>query len=59
MAPATHRRYALASAVFAVCFAAAFVLHAASAGLAVLGVYAVIVILYLSSFVRGASDYHE
>jgi hypothetical protein len=59
MASSTHRAYAIASLVFALGFAIAFALRATFAGLAVLAVYAVIAILYLSSFIRGASDYHE
>jgi hypothetical protein len=59
MSPAVHRRYAIASLAFAAGFALAFALSATTAGLAGLAVFAVIAILYLSSFVRGASDYHE
>jgi hypothetical protein len=59
MAPAVHRRYALASAGFAIFFAAALVARADGIGLAVLGIYAVVAILYASSFLRGASDDHE
>jgi hypothetical protein len=59
MAPSTHQAYAIVSLVFAVGFAVAFALRATFTGLAALAVYAVIAILYLSSFIRGASDYHE
>jgi len=59
MAPAIHRRYAVAGLSFAACFALAFAFHATLAGLYGLAIFAVIAILYLSSFVRGASDYHE
>jgi hypothetical protein len=59
MAPAIHRRYALVSAVFALFFIAMFALQASTAGLAGLALYVLIAILYASSFLRGASDYHE
>jgi hypothetical protein len=59
MSPIIHRRYAIAGLAFAACFALAFALHATFAGLTVFALFAVIAILYLSSFVRGASDYHE
>ncbi len=59
MGPSVHRRYALASLAFAIAFGIALALHATFAGLVVLAVYAVVAILYYSSFVRGASDYHE
>jgi hypothetical protein len=59
MDPIIHRRYAIAGLAFAACFALAFVFHATFAGLCGLAIFAVIAILYLSSFVRGASDYHD
>jgi hypothetical protein len=59
MSSGIHRRYAIAGLAFAACFALAFAFHATDLGLAGLAVFAVIAILYLSSFVRGASDYHE
>jgi hypothetical protein len=59
MAPATHRRYAAVSLAFALGLGIALALHATFAGLAGLAVFAVIAILYYSSFIRGASDYHE
>jgi Flp pilus assembly protein TadB len=59
MGPSLHRRYAAVSLAFALVFGIAFALHATFAGLVVLAAYAVIAILYYSSFVRGASDYHE
>jgi hypothetical protein len=59
MGPSLHRRYAAVSLAFAIVFGIAFVLHATFAGLILLAVYAVIAILYYSSFIRGASDYHE
>jgi hypothetical protein len=59
MAPAIHRRYALAGLAFAIYFIAAFALHASTAGMAGLAVFALIAILYASSFIRGASDYNE
>ena len=59
MGPAHHRRYAAVSLAFAVALAIAFALRATFAGLIVLAVYAVIAILYSSSFIRGASDHHE
>jgi hypothetical protein len=59
MAPAIHLRYALVSAAFALFFVAMFALQASTAGLAGLALYVLIAILYASSFLRGASDYHE
>jgi hypothetical protein len=57
MTRAIHRRYALVSLAFAACFAVAFATHADTLGLAALAVYAVIAIIYATSFLRGASDY--
>jgi hypothetical protein len=59
MAPAVHHRYALVSLAFAAFFGVTLALHATIAGIAGLAVYALIAILYASSFARGASDYHE
>jgi hypothetical protein len=59
MSRAIHRRYALAGLGFAIYFSVAFALHAAIAGLAGFAVFVLIAILYASSFIRGASDYHE
>jgi hypothetical protein len=59
MTPAMHRRYAVVSAAFALGIGLAWALHATFASFAALAIYAVIAILYYSSFIRGASDYHE
>lgn len=59
MGPSHHRRYAAVSLAFAVVLAILFAIHATFAGLIVFAVYAVIAILYYSSFIRGASDHHE
>ena len=59
MGPSHHRRYAAVSLAFAVASGIAFALRATFAGLIILAVYAVIAILYYSSFIRGASDHHE
>ena len=59
MGRSLHRRYAAVSLAFALAFGTAFALHATFAGLIALAAYAVIAILYYSSFIRGASDYHE
>jgi hypothetical protein len=59
MGPSHHRRYAAVSLAFAAALGIAFALRATFAGLVLLAVYAVIAILYYSSFIRGASDHHE
>jgi len=51
-----HLRYALASAGFAAYFAATLALHAATAGVAGLTLYALLAVLYAASFLRGAAD---
>jgi hypothetical protein len=56
MTPATHRRYALASLSFAFYFGAAWRLGGTVQGLGGLTVYAVVVILYGASFLRGAEE---
>ena len=56
MLPSTHRRYATISLAFALFFAVAWVFHAQTAGLIALAIYAVIALLYLTSFLRGYAD---
>jgi hypothetical protein len=51
-----HQRYAWVSLGFAVYFAAAYALALEAAGTAGLALYALIALLYASSFLRGASD---
>ena len=58
MTPAIHRRYALASLVFTMLFIAGAVWPRVPA-VPLLAVYAVIAILYLASFVRGATGEDE
>jgi hypothetical protein len=55
MTPASHRKYAAVSLVFAAVFVAALFTPLVPA-VPLLAVYAVIAIFYLSSFVRGFSD---
>ena len=52
---ATHRRYAYAAAAFCAVFAAALVVHQIPT-VPLLAVYALIAVLYFSSFARGFSD---
>lgn len=59
MEPSTHRRYAAVSLAFALFFAAAFALRAESGGIVLLAIYAVIALLYLTSFLRGYADNDE
>jgi hypothetical protein len=59
MTPRVHRRYALLSLAFAVYFAAMLALHQASAGIAGLVLYALIAVLYVTSFLQGAPDRDE
>jgi hypothetical protein len=56
MTPAVHRRYALVSAAFALYFAGAWLLHGNVEGVAGLTVYALVVIIYGTSFLRGAEE---
>ncbi len=58
MTAATHRAYAAASFVFALAFGAAIVFPRVPA-VPLLAVYTVIAILYVSSFVRGATGEDE
>jgi len=53
---AAHRRYAVASFVFAAYFAAVYARGLDTAAIAGLAVYALIALLYGTSFLRGASD---
>ncbi|HEY1977230.1 MAG TPA: hypothetical protein VGG89_11815 [Candidatus Baltobacteraceae bacterium] len=59
MVPSTHRRYAAVSLAFAFFFAIALALRAEPAGIVLLSVYAVIALLYLTSFLRGYADTDE
>lgn len=59
MVPSTHRRYAAISLAFAFFFAVAFALRAETAGLIALSMYVVIVLFYLTSFLRGYADNDE
>jgi hypothetical protein len=59
MTPQVHRRYALLSLAFAIYFAATLALHRASAGIAGLVLYALIAVLYATSFLQGAPDRDE
>jgi hypothetical protein len=56
MDSAAHRRYALVSVAFALYFLIAYVLRREAAGMAGLTLYALIAVLYATSFLRGASD---
>lgn len=56
MLPPSHRRYAGISLAFALFFAIAWVLRAQTAGLIALAIYAVIALLYVTSFLRGYAD---
>jgi hypothetical protein len=56
MTAATHRRYAVASLLCAAFFATTYALRLNGAGIAALGPYALLAILYATSFLRGASD---
>ena len=51
-----HRQYALASFLFAGCFAAAYALRLGTAAVAALALYVLIALFYGTSFLRGASD---
>ncbi|MGC9990888.1 MAG: hypothetical protein ABSD52_00655 [Candidatus Cybelea sp.] len=59
MKRATHVTYGAIGLAFALFFALALWLRLVSAGIAALALYAVIAVFYLSSFVRGASDFDE
>lgn len=54
-----HRRYASISLGFAVFFAAMLGLHAGTAGIVGLALYALVAVFYATSFLRGASDFDE
>ncbi|HEY8297049.1 MAG TPA: hypothetical protein VIG32_03395 [Candidatus Baltobacteraceae bacterium] len=58
MGASVHRRYAAASLIFALAFAAGVALPAVPA-VPLLAVYTVVAILYLASFVRGATGEDE
>lgn len=59
MVPSTHRRYAAVSLAFALFFALALAFRAQLAGIAGLAIYAVVALLYLTSFLRGYADADE
>jgi hypothetical protein len=59
MTPRVHRRYALLSLAFAVYFAVTLALHQAPAGIGGLALYALIAVLYATSFLQGAPDRDE
>ncbi len=56
MTPAVHRRYAAVSIGFAAAFAILLGLRATAPTLVLLAAYVLIALLYLTSFLRGASD---
>jgi hypothetical protein len=56
MVPSIHRRYAAVSLAFAFFFGAAWILRLQGAGLVALAIYALIALLYLTSFLRGYAD---
>ncbi|MGZ3498221.1 MAG: hypothetical protein ACXWNK_05210 [Vulcanimicrobiaceae bacterium] len=58
MTPAVHRRYAVASLAFAILFIVGAAWPRVPA-VPLLAVYAVVAILYLASFVRGATGEDE
>jgi hypothetical protein len=59
MSPAMHRRYAIVSLAFGAYFAVMLALGQSSAGIAGLTLYALVAVLYATSFLRGASDQDE
>lgn len=59
MVPGTHRRYAAISLAFALFFSGSYAFRAEAAGLVALAIYAVIALLYLTSFIRGYADNDE
>jgi len=59
MVPSTHRRYGAISLAFAFFFGVALALRMQSAGIAALAIYSVVVLLYLTSFLRGYADADE
>jgi hypothetical protein len=59
MTPATHRRYAIAGLAFATYFAAALLFGQETAGIAGLALYALVAVIYATSFLRGAPDRDE
>lgn len=56
MEASAHRRYAAVFLAFAFFFGAAFALHASGAGLIALALYALVAVIYTTSFLRGASE---
>jgi hypothetical protein len=59
MHAAVHRRFAIASLVFAAYFAAIYAMRSPSAGIAGLALYALIAVFYATSFLQGAHDPDE
>jgi hypothetical protein len=59
MTPAVHRRYAIVSLGFALFFAAALAFRWDAAGIPALALYALVAVLYATSFLRGANDPDE
>lgn len=59
MLPSTHQRYAAVSLAFAFFFGLTLALHAGPAGVAGLSAFAVVALLYLTSFLRGYADVDE
>jgi hypothetical protein len=59
MGATAHRRYAVASLIFAAYFAIAYGFRWQTAGIAGLALYALIAVLYAASFLQGAPDRDE
>ena len=59
MSVRTHRGYAALFAAFALYFAAVFALGREPAGIAGLALYALVAVLYATSFLQGAPDRDE
>ncbi|MBV9027348.1 MAG: hypothetical protein JO311_01915 [Candidatus Eremiobacteraeota bacterium] len=56
MHPGVHRTYAIAGLIFGLLFAALAALHQEAAGIAALGVFALVAVFYGASFLQGARD---
>ena len=54
-----HRTYAVVSLIFGLLFAALATMHQETAGVATLGVFALVAVFYASSFLQGARDCDE
>jgi hypothetical protein len=59
MVPSTHLRYGAISLAFAFFFAIASAVRSQAAGIVALAIYALIVLFYLTSFLRGYADADE